>query len=147
MQTGCPKLLLKASTKAPFSAPPPVITTCGSTPTRPAIPVIRVAMDAMAPAATLAWDTPAERWEMTSDSANTVQRLLMGTTSSPCWASWEREAMGQSSTRAITSKKRPVPAAHLSFMTKFSTLPSCPRRMTLVSCPPTSTMVRAEEER
>ena len=39
-----------------------------------------------------------------------------------------------------------MPAAHLSFMTKFSTPPWSLRRMTLVSCPPTSTMVRFRGE-
>ena len=47
----------------------------------------------------------------------------------------------------VTSRNRPVPAAHVSFVTKFSTPPWSLRRMTLVSCPPTSTMVRASGER
>src|SRR5699024_12881427 len=54
--------------------------------------------------------------------------ILMDTGASPARASWARDWMGQSSTRAITSRNRPVPAAHLSFMTKFSTPPWSLRR-------------------
>ena len=51
------------------------------------------------------------------------------------------------SVRAIISRKRPVPAAHLSFMAKDSTLPSPSSRMILLSCPPMSMTVRAPGRR
>jgi hypothetical protein len=51
-------------------------------------------------------------------------------------------SIGTDSTSAMTSIPRPVPAAHLSFMMKFSTLPRSSQRMTLQSCPPMSRMVR-----
>ena len=44
---------------------------------------------------------------------------------------------------AIMSRKRPVPAAHLSFITKFTTLPRSSMRITLESWPPMSMTVRA----
>jgi hypothetical protein len=44
---------------------------------------------------------------------------------------------------AITSKKRPVPAAHLSFITKLTIRPSSPKESTLASWPPISITVLA----
>ena len=41
---------------------------------------------------------------------------------------------------AMASKNRPVPAAHLSFMAKFSTVPSLSTAMPFTSCPPMSMM-------
>ena len=75
--------------------------------------------------------------------ANTVQTLLTGGGSSSI--SNERRpmsSMGTDSTSAMTSMPRPVPAAHLSFMMKFSTLPRSSQRITLQSWPPMSRMVR-----
>src|SRR4030065_322491 len=48
-----------------------------------------------------------------------------------------------SSVRAMTSRNRPVPAAHLSFIAKSATLPSGVKRMTLLSWPPMSSTVLA----
>ena len=42
--------------------------------------------------------------------------------------------------RAMASKKRPVPAAHLSFMAKFFTVPSVSMLMPFTSWPPMSMM-------
>ena len=76
---------------------------------------------------------------MTSDSANTVHMLeisvgrparAMAAISS--WVTPRRSAM--------ISRKRPVPAEHLSFMTNFMTLPDF-SPMALVSCPPMSMTV------
>ena len=44
-----------------------------------------------------------------------------------------------SSARAMASRKRPVPAAHLSFMANSTTAPSRSRRIALLSWPPMST--------
>ena len=83
---------------------------------------------------------------MTSLSANTVHMLLI-LVGSPerarsaicCWEMPRRSAM--------ISKKRPVPAAHLSFMRKSVTLPSGPRVITFESCPPMSSTVDASGAR
>ena len=54
-----------------------------------------------------------------------------------------RSATPTSSTLAITSRKRPVPAAHLSFIRKLSSLPFLPMLITLESWPPMSRRVLA----
>ena len=43
---------------------------------------------------------------------------------------------------AMFCRKRPVPAAHLSFIRKLTTFPSRSKAMTLLSCPPMSRIVR-----
>jgi hypothetical protein len=48
---------------------------------------------------------------------------------------------GTFSASATISMKRPVPPAHLSFITKSATWPSASTRMPLLSCPPTSRIV------
>ena len=53
--------------------------------------------------------------------------------------------MSNSNALAITSRKRPVPAAQRSFISNFRTSPSSERRAALQSCPPTSTTVRQSE--
>ena len=80
--------------------------------------------------------------ETTSLSAKTVHMLDMRT--SPCQSRprSQNSGSGSSSTRAMASMKRPVPAAHLSFMTKLATLPSASRLMTFESWPPMSMMAR-----
>lgn len=50
---------------------------------------------------------------------------------------------GISITLDITSKNRPVPAAHLSFIMKFKSLPLSANFNTLISCPPISITVLA----
>ena len=59
-----------------------------------------------------------------------------------CRPTVEISSRESSRVRAIISRKRPVPAAHLSFMTKLVTLPSGAMAMTLLSCPPMSMTVR-----
>jgi len=49
--------------------------------------------------------------------------------------------MGTCSRSANTSMPRPVPAAHLSFIWKATTLPFSSHRMALQSCPPMSRTV------
>ncbi len=84
------------------------------------------------------------RREITSDSEKTVHMLfiLAGlallSESSPIFAT------RTCSTRAITSMNLPVPAAHLSFITKFATWPSSVRLIALLSWPPMSRIVLAE---
>ncbi|SWC22768.1 Uncharacterised protein [Klebsiella pneumoniae] len=67
--------------------------------------------------------TPAERRLIASDSANTVHILVMacGVTFSVMLSSCSTLVP---SVREITSRKRPVPAAHLSFIRKSHRLPS-----------------------
>ena len=64
-----------------------------------------------------------DSWLMTSLSAKTVQVELMDTFLVDCAPSVPRSSTFTSSTRAITSRNRPVPAAHLSFMTKLVMTP------------------------
>ncbi len=49
--------------------------------------------------------------------------------------------------RAITSRKRPVPAAHLSFIAKFMTRPFSSMTTALLSCPPMSMSDRMDGSR
>jgi hypothetical protein len=60
---------------------------------------------------------------MTSDSAKTVQSELM-VTLEPCRASSTRAPGLRPIELAMTSRNRPVPAEHLSFITKSLTFPS-----------------------
>ena len=79
---------------------------------------------------------------MTSLSANTVQVLEIAAGAAALAASASRSSTSRRRIEAITSRNRPVPAAHLSFMTKFTILPEGDRAMTLASCPPMSMTVR-----
>ena len=104
---------------------------------------VRAAMDLHRP-----WMMSLAEWlsamrEMTSDSAKTVHMLEMVRS---CFHSSPRRLIsGRSSSRvrAIISRNRPVPAAHLSFMMKPLTAPASSRQITLLSWPPMSMMVRA----
>ena len=82
---------------------------------------------------------------MTSDSAKTVHILEMFISVVDFWERGPISLMSTSSTLAMTSRKRPVPAAHLSFMQKSTTLgplgPSVVRATALLSCPPMSMIV------
>ena len=80
------------------------------------MPATRLATEMWIPAAMSARGTLADSWLMTSDSANTVQVLLMFTGWVLCSESGPSWLMGTFNTWAITSRKRPVPAAHLSFI-------------------------------
>ena len=70
---------------------------------------------------------------MTSLSANTVQVLEIDAGAVDLAASVSRSSTSSRRMEAITSKNRPVPAAHLSFITKFTILPEGDRAMTLAS--------------
>ena len=80
--------------------------------------------------------------EITSDWAKTTQVEAMDTGSSAWREMSPRSSMGISSRSAMTSRNLPVPAAHLSFMTKSAMTPSASREMALLSWPPMSMMVR-----
>ena len=76
--------------------------------------------------------------ETTSESAKTVHMEEMVISSFHFRPMVEMSSKEISSVRAIISRKRPVPAAHLSFMTKLDTLPSGSTLMALLSWPPMS---------
>ena len=80
--------------------------------------------------------------EMTSDSAKTVHMLEMVSSFSHVRPRRLISSISSSSVRAIISRNRPVPAAHLSFIIKPETWPVSSRLITLLSCPPMSMMVR-----
>ena len=84
---------------------------------------------------------------MTSLSANTVHIELTVAASFEARAASPSSSISQPSALAITSRKRPVPAAHLSFISKSSTRPAGPRRITLVSWPPMSRIERTSGKR
>ena len=80
--------------------------------------------------------------EMTSDSANTEHMLVISMSSVDRRATGPSSSTSISRVRAIISRKRPVPAAHLSFMTKSVTSPASFKWMALLSWPPMSRIVR-----
>ena len=90
------------------------------------------------PAAISSIGLPSPTSEITSDSAKTVHCAEMGITFFALSESLEKSPSDISNERAIASKKRPVPAAHLSFIAKFLTVPSVSIAMPLMSCPPMS---------
>src|SRR5208282_130264 len=94
-------------------------------------------MEAWRPAMIAPRSTPWLIRLITSDSAKTVHIALIrcGSWPSACFArlsTWTPRAC------PIVERKRPVPAAHLSFMTKSSTWPSAESRIPFASCPPIS---------
>ena len=104
---------------------------------RAARPRIRRAMERKTPAAISAGGVPRASRPMISVSANTAHMLEMA-------AGFPRPAASPSSASSMprmperTCRKRPVPAAHLSFIRKSCTEPSGAVLMTLLSCPPMS---------
>ena len=95
------------------------------------------------PATTSGTGAPLASWEMTSLSANTVQVLEISAGVSDCAARPPRASTSTFKIPAITSRNRPVPAAHLSFITKPLMRPDSSKEMTLASWPPMSMTVRA----
>ena len=98
-----------------------------------------------------AWQTPAAMSgfssllamsEMTSDSAKTEHMLAISRCFLLSSAAGPSSSRLISSERAIISRKRPVPAAHLSFIAKSVTSPVAFTWMALLSWPPMSRMVR-----
>ena len=85
------------------------------------------------PAAISSMGLPSPTREMTSDSAKTVHWAVMGMTFFACRDRLENSVKSISKALAIASKNRPVPAAHLSFMAKFSTVPSVSTAMPFTS--------------
>ena len=83
---------------------------------------------------------PCASWLMTSLSAKTVQVELMPMRFVDSAESFSRSSMLTSRTRAMTSRKRPVPAAHLSFIWKLTIAPFSIFK-TLTSWPPMSMTV------
>jgi hypothetical protein len=69
---------------------------------------------------------------MTSDSANTVHMLLMLAGLRDARARPPNASVDTSNAFAVNSKNLPVPAAHLSFIKKFTTFPFS-TAMTLLS--------------
>ena len=67
--------------------------------------------------------------------------VLNGKIFALCSASGPISDRGTCRASATISMKRPVPPAHLSFITKSATSPCAPTRMPLLSCPPTSSTV------
>ena len=63
---------------------------------------------------------------------------VIGITFFACSDSFENSDRDTSNALAIASKNLPVPAAHLSFMAKFFTVPSVSIAIPLTSCPPIS---------
>jgi hypothetical protein len=85
---------------------------------------------------------PLPSQESTSDSAKTVHVVLIFTGRSPRKAVGPRSPSGMSRALDAAPRKRPVPAAHLSFMQKSRISPTRETRIALVSWPPMSTTVR-----
>ena len=80
---------------------------------------------------------------MISDSAKMVHMLEMVQAFFDFFMRSESSSILMPSSRCVsTSKKRPVPAAHLSFISKRSTTPCSLSSMTLLSWPPMSIIVR-----
>ena len=123
-------------------ATPPVKMT-GSSTRPPTMAVVRRAMEAWTPAAMASDELPEANRPTISVSAKTAQVLLMG--AAPVAPATNRPRLGKStpSLAATSSRKRPVPAAQRSFITKSRTRPAWLSQMTLLSWPPMSTMVSA----
>src|SRR5581483_4467188 len=123
-------------------ATPPVNVISSSMPTRRSNPIERAAMDWCTPCKMSSIFFPLPSQERTSDSAKTVQVVLIRTGLSARNAvgpSWSR---GMSSALDAAPRNLPVPAAHLSFMQKSTISPLARTRIALVSCPPISITVR-----
>ena len=84
---------------------------------------------------------------MTSLSAKTVHMLDIFAGLSEVRDRGPKLSRSTSRACAITSRNRPVPAAHFSFITKSFTRPVSSMDMALESCPPMSMTVRAEGKR
>ena len=118
---------------APFFATPPDMHTISRTPARRASAATRVATLWQMPATRSGRLTPEASWLMTSLSANTVQVEEMDAGCVLCAAQGASSLTSIRRMDAITSRKRPVPAAHLSFITKLAIRPSSVREMIFAS--------------
>ena len=125
-----------------FSETPPVKVISSSTPTRRTSDMVRVAMALWTPPRISSTVFRWARYDMMSDSTNTVQTEVSRT---GVFARSDNGPISSSPTpvtSAAAERKRPVPAAHLSFIEKSTTEPSAPTLMALVSWPPMSMTVR-----
>jgi hypothetical protein len=127
---------------ARLRATPPVNVTSSSMPTLRNRPAERVAIDWCTPSRMSSIFLPLPNHDSTSDSAKTVHVVLILTGLSPFKAVGPSSASGISRALEAAPRKRPVPAAHLSFMQKSTISPLLETRMALVSWPPMSTTVR-----
>lgn len=84
---------------------------------------LRRAIALITPARMASGAIPAERRLITSDSAKTVHMLLMACGATPAVMLSSCSTLAPV-VREMTSRKRPVPAAHLSFIRKSVRLPS-----------------------
>ncbi len=130
-----------ARTTPPLRATPPDMAKLSaptSPPTRLTNAAVREAMARFSPATISRVSLPSAISETTSLSANTVHMLLSVRFSRAPRSNSPSSAISTCRARAMASRKRPVPAAHLSFMAKSLTPPRRSRRMALLSCPPIS---------
>ena len=108
---------------SPTAAPPRPVKHTGRLTARPASAATRCAMAFCTPAAMSAGATPSASSPMISVSANTTHMLLI---SAACWLSRLSSPSVRRSTpsrAATTSRNRPLPAAHRSFIAKSRTRP------------------------
>ena len=103
-----------------------------------------LATESSIPAAISSIGFPSPTSDITSLSANTAHCAVIGITFLADSESFEKSSRLISKALAIDSKKRPVPAAHLSFMAKLRTVPSVSIAIPLTSCPPISMIALTE---
>src|SRR3990170_1097545 len=125
-------------TIATLRATPPVNVISGSIPTRRRSDRLREAIAMWTPLSTSSVLRPRASHPRISDSAKTVQVVVIVTGSTAVSARGPSSPRGISSACEAAPRKRPVPAEHLSFMQKSSTCPTSPTRIAFVSCPPMS---------
>ena len=105
-------------------AHPPVSVTLSVAPAFLAITKHLLATDNCIPAAISSIGLPSPTNEITSLSANTAHCAVIGITFFAVRDRLENSSKDISNALAIDSKNLPVPAAHLSFIAKLSTVPS-----------------------
>ena len=131
-----------ASFRPSFFAQPPVSVMLSVAPAFFAMTKQRFATAISMPAAISSVGLPSPTRVMTSDSAKTVHCAVMGMTFFAVRLRFENSGRLSSKAFAMASKKRPVPAEHLSFIAKFLTVPSVSMLMPLTSWPPMSMIAR-----
>ena len=108
----------RAATIAELRETPPVKVISSSMPTRRISPAERVAIDRCTPHRMSSIFLPLPSHDSTSDSANTVQVVLIFTGCDEPSAVSPSSSSGISRAADAAPRNRPVPAAHLSFMQK-----------------------------
>src|SRR6056297_156506 len=139
-----PSNFSRVETTPLFLATPPVINTSFSGLTEFASIATRLAMAILIPAPIFSMGSPEFKYLMTSACAHTVhvEESVIGDLDFP--DSGPSSLISSPKTFAMTSRKRPVPDAHLSLAAKRSTWPSEFNFMALQSWPPISITVRAD---